>query len=64
MKIFIERTGRNMTFRFDGKASELLKKLDINREDAIIIRNNIPITLDDSINDRDEISILSVISGG
>ncbi len=64
MKIFIEKTGQRQEMKFDGTAASLLKKLKINPEAVLVIRNNTLITEDEKIENSDEIKILSVISGG
>lgn len=64
MKIFIEKTGEKQDIKFNGIASALLKKLKINPEAVLVIRNNTLITEDEKIENTDEIKILSVISGG
>lgn len=64
MEIFIERTKQTLKINYQGKVSELLKKLKINKEAVIIVRNNKIITLDQDVKNKDKIKILSVISGG
>lgn len=64
MKLFIEKDDEDKEISFEGTADELLKKLKINPETCIIVKNNEIITEEESINDYDEVKILSVISGG
>ncbi len=64
MKLFIEKQRKNMTLKFNGTGNQLLKKLKINPEDILIIKNNTLVAEDDKIDDSDEIKILSVVSGG
>ena len=64
MKIFIEKDGLNIEEKFSGKASELLKKLKINSETVLIVKNDELISEDEVLKDSDSIKILSVISGG
>lgn len=64
MDVFIERTGKNQKLKFSGTAGELLKKLNVNAEEVIVVRNDGIITLDVELSDKDKIRILSVISGG
>ncbi len=64
MKVFIEKENKNVELEFNGSVKNLLKKLDINLETVLIVKNNELITEIDSIKNSDEIKILSVISGG
>jgi sulfur carrier protein ThiS len=64
MRIFIEESNQHKTLKFSGTAGKLLKKLNINPETVLIAKNNELITEDESLSDKDEIKILSVISGG
>jgi len=49
---------------FEGLASELLKKLDINPETVLVVRNNELINSDENLSNNDNIKIVSVVSGG
>ncbi|PIN69776.1 thiamine biosynthesis protein ThiS [Candidatus Woesearchaeota archaeon CG11_big_fil_rev_8_21_14_0_20_43_8] len=64
MKIFFEKTGKEEEHAFSGKVSELLKVLDINKEEVIIVCRDEIILPEDHIDDSDSIKILSVVSGG
>jgi len=64
MKIFIEKEQKNEIIFFEGKAKDLLKKLKIDVNTVLVVQNGELITEDDIIKDKDEIKILSVISGG
>ena len=64
MKAIIEREKREKNVRFNGKLKTLLLKLSINPETVIVVRENELLTLDDIVNNKDTIKILSVISGG
>jgi sulfur carrier protein ThiS len=64
MKIYIEEEDKTLNKKFRGKGKELLKTLKINPETVLLTRNSELITVDDSLKDKDEIKILSVISGG
>lgn len=64
MKIYIESQNKKIELKFNGKASELIKKLKISQESILIIRNDELITDDEKLDDKDEIKILSVVSGG
>lgn len=64
MEVHIERTEEKKQLKFEGSVAELLKKLEINTETVVVIRNNNMITNEDMLENKDEIHILSVISGG
>ncbi len=64
MRVFIEKENKEVNDAFSGSAGELLKKLKINPETVLIVKNNELITADEDISDWDHIKILSVVSGG
>ena len=64
MRIHIERTNKTKTLVFNGTVAELLKKLKINKEEVLVIKGDEVVTEDEELNDKDEIKLLSVISGG
>ncbi len=67
MKITViqERTNRTEIIYFKGKTvKELLRQLQINLETVLVVRKNEVITEDELLSDKDEIKLLSVISGG
>jgi len=64
MKIFIERDNKRVRMKFAGRASDLLKKIKINKETVLIIKNNELVDYDEMLSDNDDIKILSVVSGG
>ncbi|MBN1646235.1 MoaD/ThiS family protein [Candidatus Woesearchaeota archaeon] len=64
MKVYIERSKQTKVMDFNGKAIDLLKKLDILVEEVLIARNNEIVTEDVMLKNDDEVKILSVISGG
>jgi len=66
VKVSVDRNNTNKTLELDNEASvmDLLKKININPVTVIVSRNNELILEDEKLNDKDEIKILSVISGG
>jgi sulfur carrier protein len=66
VKVFIDRENKNKTIQLNNNAivTDLLKELNINPVTVIVSRNNELILEDEKLNDKDEIKILSVISGG
>lgn len=66
ISVFIDRENKKATIELnkDSAVSDLLKKLSINPVTVIVSRNSELILENDKLNDKDEINILSVISGG
>ena len=64
MKVFIERTNKNIEIPFHGTVKALVEKLELNIETVLITKNNQLLTEEESIKNTDDIKILSVISGG
>ena len=64
MKIIIEKNKEEKEINFSGTCAELLKKLEINSEEVLIIKNNELVSLDELCEQDDEIKLLSVVSGG
>ena len=64
--VFIDRENRSETLllKHGSKVSDLLKNLKMNPVTVIVTRSNELILEDSKLNDKDEIKILSVISGG
>lgn len=64
MKLFIERENVRKRLKFSGKVSALLRRLKLNPTAVLVSKNNNLVTEDDTLSDKDEVKILSVISGG
>ncbi len=64
MKVFIEKDNLEKVLDFSGTCAELLKKLGVNSEEVLIVKNNELVSLDDECESDDEIRLLSVVSGG
>ncbi|MGV8163163.1 MAG: MoaD/ThiS family protein [Candidatus Nanoarchaeia archaeon] len=64
MEVYIERMEKTVTIKFKGTVEELLAKLDINPEDAMVVRDEDLLTIDDEVYNTDTLRILSIISGG
>ena len=65
MKIHIEKEQKELELDFKNKTvKELLEQINVNSETVIIVRNNEVLTLDDNVTNKDNIKLLSVISGG
>lgn len=59
-------TLRNKTYDFEGDTNvrKILKRININPESYLVVRNGKLLTEDDVIKDGEEIKIIAVISGG
>ena len=64
MQVFIESENRTKSLKFEGRVSELLKKLEINSETVLVSVNDELVTEEDDLKDEDDVKLLSVISGG
>ena len=66
ISLFIDKENKTKTVQLtgDSKVSDLLKELNINPVTVIVSRNSELILEDEKLNDNDDITILSVISGG
>ncbi len=66
IKAFIERENitKEITLKENSKVIDLLNELKINPTSVFITRNNEIVLEDEKLKDKDEIKILSVISGG
>ena len=64
MNIYIERTKQEEKMSFSGTVKELLDQLNIVSEEVLVLKNEELVQVDETLEDLDEIKILSVISGG
>ena len=64
MKIFIDKNNETKELTFQGTVKNLLLKLEINPETVIVVSNDIIVTEDEILSNKDEIKILSAVSGG
>ena len=68
MKIIVKILPRNVMQEVEVEhgttVSELLKKIHVIPGPVVVLKNNVPISLDYVLNDDAELSILPVISGG
>lgn len=68
MKIIVKILPRNVMQEVEVErgttVSELLKKIHVTPGPVVVLKNNVPISLDYVLNDDAELSILPVISGG
>jgi|TARA_B100001971_G_C18140412_1_gene510078 sulfur carrier protein len=66
IKVFIDKENKKEKIELNENSSvkDLLKKLEINPVTVIVSRNDEIILESEKLNEKDEITILSVISGG
>lgn len=65
IELFIEKENRTDTINFLGNSvHDLLKKIKVNPETVIVVRQAEVLTEKEILSDKDKIELLSVISGG
>jgi len=64
VKVFIEREKRSVEQEFSGRIRELLARLSVNAETVVVVKNGEVVSEDERCSGRDELKLLSVISGG
>ena len=64
--VFLERKNTMMKVHLDGQATvaTLLAKISINPVEVVVSRNGEIVTEDAPVQDKDQIKVFSVISGG
>ena len=62
--MFLERKGM-VDIEFNGKTvGDLLKQLGLNPQEVVVVKDGDIVLSDETVDDLNEIKILSVISGG
>ncbi|MEM4397693.1 MAG: thiamine biosynthesis protein ThiS [Candidatus Woesearchaeota archaeon] len=64
MEIYIERENKKINMKFKGKVIDLLKKLNLNSVEVLVVKGEDLLNDDDFLNDKDNVKIMSVVSGG
>ncbi len=64
MRIYIEQENKKLNKKFKGKAKKLLAELGVNSQAVLIVKNGELVTEDEALVDKDEVKLLSVVSGG
>jgi sulfur carrier protein ThiS len=65
MKVTSEKTRKTINFKKGfKKASDLLKELNISPDTVLVVKNKEVVLLEEPLGERDEIILLSVVSGG
>jgi sulfur carrier protein ThiS len=63
VKVFIERENKKVNIKAKD-IDEIIKKLNINKEEVIIVKNDELTPNNVKLKEKDEVKFLSVISGG
>lgn len=65
MKIYLERENKNLNLRIkEISVDSLLEQLKINKSTVLVVRNDELVAGSIKLKDKDNIRILSVVSGG
>jgi sulfur carrier protein ThiS len=65
MNVYIEKDNKNLKLELDNVSGlKLLERLKINSSSIILVRNNEVVLEDEILSDKDDVKILSVVSGG
>ena len=66
LKVFYDRESKEKTIELGNNATikDLLKKMEINPVTVIVSKNNDVVLEDEKLKEKDDIKIISVISGG
>ncbi len=64
VRVFIEREKRTADEKFAGPIRELLGRLGLDPETVVVVKNGEVVTEDERCGERDEVKLLSVVSGG
>ena len=59
-----EKNEKKIELRENSTALDMLKTLDLNPDGMIVIRNEVPIPVDEKLKDKDVLNIIRVVSGG
>jgi sulfur carrier protein ThiS len=63
MKVYVERERRTITTTAKS-VKELLNELRMNIEEVLVINNGVLVGEEETLNEQDDVRVLSVISGG
>ena len=64
MKILYEASQKQRQIRFSGTVKGLIVKLRLQPNATLIARDNVLLTDQDRVNDKDSLLVMSVVSGG
>lgn len=66
MKVYLEKEDREVEIKVTGEVplNEILKEMDVSLSSVIIVKNGFVCLEDELVSSKDEIKLLSVVSGG
>ena len=64
VKILPENSTKEIDLKSGSKVYDLLKKIQLRPDALIVLKDNMPIPVDDILGEGQELSILQVASGG
>ena len=64
VKILPENSGREVDLKSGSKVYDLLKIIQLRPDSLIVLKDNMPIPVDEILDEGQELSILQVASGG
>ena len=64
VKILPQKISKEIDIENGSKMYDLLKKINLNPDNIIIIRGNTPVPVDDILNNEQDLTIIQVASGG
>tara|TARA_Y100000310_G_scaffold315021_1_gene365100 strand:- start:52 stop:258 length:207 start_codon:yes stop_codon:yes gene_type:complete len=66
IKVFYDKENKETEIELENNSNvkDLLSKMDINPETVIVSKNNNIILKEEKLQDKDDIKLISVISGG
>lgn len=62
--LFPEKNEKKIELQENSTALDMLKNLDLNPDVMLVIRNEVPIPVDEKLEDKDVLKIVRVVSGG
>ncbi|MBA3044289.1 MoaD/ThiS family protein [archaeon] len=62
--LFPEKNEKKIELQENSTALDILKNLDLNPDVMLVIRNEVPIPVDEKLEDKDVLKIVRVVSGG
>ena len=62
--LFPEKNEKKIELQENSTALDMLKNLDLNPDVLLVIRNEVPIPVDEKLKDKDVLNIIRVVSGG
>ena len=62
--LFPEKNEKKIELQENSTALDMLKTLDLNPDVMLVIRNEVPIPVDEKLKDKDVLKIVRVVSGG